>query len=76
MHKNPCAVFFRIEEGTMAFGTDHGVGVYTAPHVPQGHSPIGRMDFDLVAGAENKPARWTFIACREWHPIMKEWRCR
>ncbi len=73
-HKNPCAVYFRIQEGTMAFGTDSGVGVYNAPHQSKGFMPQGPMTFDLVAGVD-RPARWTFILCRQWHPAMKEWRC-
>ncbi|MDR6305228.1 hypothetical protein GGQ85_002948 [Nitrobacter vulgaris] len=72
-YTNPCAVYFEILEGVMAFGTDYGVGVNGWDERP------GRTQWpvhiDLVAAA-TRPARWRYIVCREWHPVMKEWKCR
>lgn len=76
VYKNPCAVYFRVEEGTMALAVYHGLVVITSlPNIPQGHSPTGHMHFDLVASF-NGPARWTYILCHKWHEVMKQWRCR
>jgi hypothetical protein len=73
-HTNPCAVYFQILEGVMGFGTDYGMGVNGWEERP------GRSQWpvriDLVAGAGNARAKWKYITCREWHPVMKEWRCR
>jgi hypothetical protein len=72
-YTNPCAVYFEILEGVMAFGTDYGFGVNGW------EERTGRTQWpvhiDLVA-ASNGPARWRYIVCRQWHPIMKEWKCR
>jgi hypothetical protein len=72
-YTNPCAVYFEILEGVIGFGTDYGVGVHWW------EERRGRTQWpvhiDLVAGS-NGPARWKYIVCMEWHPVMKEWRCR
>jgi hypothetical protein len=73
-YTNPCAVYFEVLDGVMAFGRDYGVGVNNW------EERRGRMQWpvhiDLVAAAGDEPARWKYIVCREWHPVMKEWKCR
>ena len=54
------------------FGTDYGFGV-------QGwFEEAGRNNWpvqvDLI-GARTGTATWRYILCKQWHPIMMQWRC-
>lgn len=75
MHKNPCAIHYAIVDGLLAFGNDSGVGIYSwqEGNAPRAQWPV---TIDLVQSARLQPSRWRVIFCREWHPVMKEWRCR
>ena len=74
-HKNPCAVYYLIQEGVMQFSKDMGVGMYGWQEGTQPRTDWP-VTIDAVGSALAKPSKWTYILCREWHPAMKEWRCR
>jgi hypothetical protein len=74
-HTNPCAVYFQVLEGAMSIGTDLGDNVRET-HEGRGMRTTWPVHVDVVRSAFREPSRWKVIFCREWHPIMKEWKCR
>jgi hypothetical protein len=73
-HTNPCAVYYQIFDGTLVFAADYGFGTSGWEEMPNSRQSWP-VRIDLVA-SKNATVRWQYILCREWHPVMKEWRCR
>lgn len=70
-----CAAYFEIIEGTFAF-YDRSGGEYKQVLEASSQTPIEfPLQFELVHARTNAN-RWRYIACHEWTPAMKQWRCR